>query len=299
MLNNHSRGIKQILILIGILCVCVVFGLFILLREAPESDSNPHYRFARSLSVESPQTKLNGDRKVNLNERNQNKVEKLGRIRRDAVPEFLNQRKKRLIQHLEHLKVQIESCRNAQLDPSECDKIHRDMVVVSQALNEQLSRLGEINEQKQAERLMNNQNVPDLVRQPLTEFNRDHQDVRKVNQFPHFHEDFNSGQLTLWNVDQPSDLVRSNLVLDSMRRTQNHWPAAPIARDNEKNGQIKSPNFGKNLDIFIQTNRIANRMIQVEPNLILNDSILTALQFKRFKSNQYIRKENKLHFTQF
>lgn len=165
-------------------------------------------------------------------------------------------RRKRLTEHLHHVRAQFEQCRQSQMDHRACEKFYREMINVREALSHEIETFGKIAKNFQSPTrpehgmaVSNHKVMQGSARRPLSEVNREDQMLQKVNEFtpfPRFHEEMDNPRLN-WNAEEPSD-KQQELPMPRppapSRRVQSPAPATEF-RDNDKTIPLKTQSFGK------------------------------------------------------
>lgn len=265
----HTVGPRKIFILVGVVCICLVIALFLILDDdhAENYQDISHDRRERSLLNSNekkvfklpPNQYVKGSTIVKQNLRKEN----LGRLKRQVVDpnnyyhqSEPNVRRKRLSEHLQHVKSQFERCRNSLSDKNECEKFYHEMVIVSEALNREIQTMSEIAQSfghpnQKDQRIFENHGkitqLPNNFGEPFNELNREGQVIQSVNEFtsfPKFHEDLDSHRFQPWATDE-SNKKNAHLSKPSLPSFRPKTIVAS-ARDNDKITPLKNPSFGEN-----------------------------------------------------
>lgn len=162
-------------------------------------------------------------------------------------------RRKRLSEHLDHVRRQFQLCRSSQIDQSECEKFYREMVQVSAALNQEIDNLSELGRSAQNPSEMPHDSrrpawPADPALQPLRELKQEDKMLQKVSELApvtRFHEDMENANI--WNEKMP------NKQQEYIKFPNSQFaPKVAQFRDNEKITPLKNTNFGKYSKIKIR-----------------------------------------------
>lgn len=266
----RSIGPKRIFIVIGVVCILIVIGLFVMLENIRygNDEKSPNIRHTRSIKAPNGLS-FKSSRIVHENMRKQshfndeNVQHEQLRLKRHMIPNDNEHgeskpRYKRLSEYLQQVKSQFERCRSSKGDQSECAKFYREMITVSEALNHELQTISDITRNIDQSNQMNFHpfenhgkigELPNTVGHPLHELNREskvQQNTDEFTTFPKFHEDLDDRQFHAWKI---KETLRNNPnfpIPPPMTRTRLD-SSISIARDNEKIVPLKNPNFGEKI----------------------------------------------------
>lgn len=269
----RSVGPKRIFIVVGVVCVFIVIALFVMLDNVDfgEERNAPNIRNMLSLNKihetdkETPKILHGNMRKQSININNDVNAQKeiLKRSKRHMTFDpnehetgQNTQRKKRLSEHLQHVRSQFERCRKANSEGSECEKFLREMVVISEALNQEINTMREIGRHFEQSNQRNSPTIenqgkiiqsPSTVGNPLYELDQEgrlQQYADEFTSFPKIHEDLDHRHIKSWtNHETPKSRVEMpKPPYPPPTRTESR---IAIGRDNDKIMPLKNPNFGE------------------------------------------------------
>lgn len=261
---------KRIFAIIGLMCVCLVIALVLMLYAFDRDDdqlSTNHGETIVFKEIETTKIEQNIQKRHVPDEMDKKsdgvKLDRFKRFKRqlaynpfyyDEQPVVENSRQKRLSDQLKEMQMKFEHCRNTHPISSDCEKFHREMIEVHQALDHEI-RMSEFGRYYDSQNYAVDQPnmeklslIPDLPGEvPLHELNREDKVLQSVNEFspfPKFHEEMDNPLLNSWNVNQPPQNA-PELHIPPSRPFEGAIPSIGIERDNEKVNPFKAQNFGK------------------------------------------------------
>lgn len=235
----RSVEAKRVLAIIAFTCVCLVMALVLMLYAFDRDENVPvadqltakfveKYVFKEIETTEIKENirKRNVPRESNsksVSEKFDRRVKRSKRQLPDNPAYYVDQpepelitRRKRLIEHLQDVRMKFEQCRNSQSDPNECAQFYREMVEVSEELDREIKLTSEIarnyDNQDYALAQENYENygkfsqLPDMPGDAMYEFNREDKALQSVNEFspfPKFHEELHTPSFSPWQSDEP------------------------------------------------------------------------------------------------
>lgn len=269
--NLRSRETRQIFIIVATISVFLVVGLFFVLDSGTKNESVAP---SESHIPSESESEKNENFYQNVKKRHiLHKKEHSHRIKRqisDIDPveyghnDYINVRRKRLIERLHQVKEQFDRCVKSQNNKVDCDKFYHEITSITGALKhgiETIEKLTQnIHDHNQNQNHMfqsadtNRKIHEDSVKvgHPLSDLNQEDivQRIREFTPFPRFHEDMDNGRVNLFNMDEQ---VRNTHPPFSPSGMPIHRPnpVQTSLRDNEKVTTLKN-NFGKyNFDYIL------------------------------------------------
>lgn len=256
---------KRVFAVIGLMCVCLVIGLLLMLYAFDRDEEQSSIEYSETIefkALEPPNIDQNHQKQSVSDESTQKSAlvnsDRLKRIKRQLSFDPMHYvdpptehylRHKRLSEKLQEIQVKFEQCRQFSPIPNDCEKFHREMSEIHQALDHEIrnSNLGQAYDgQNYAVDETNVENfgkfspVPDLPGQfAMHELNRE-ESANEYSPFPRFHEELDNRLQSTWNVNEPPQDVPQFSMPPPMP-----MPSFDIARDNEKISPLKAQNFGK------------------------------------------------------
>lgn len=272
LVNRKMRAVdgKRVFAVIGLMCICLVIGLLLMLYAFDRDREPSSIEYSETIAFKpleaatiDPPLQKHDVHDESLQKSAEVKFDRLKRIKRQLSfdpmyyvdpPTEQYLRQKRLSDQLQEIRMKFEHCRQFNPIPDDCEKFHREMAEIHQALDLEMrnSNFGQAYEgQNYAVDETNVENfgkfaaIPDLPGEyPMHELNREDKVLQSANEyspFPRFHEELDNRLQNTWNVnEQPQDVPQF-----SMPPAVPPMPSFDIARDNEKTSPLKVQNFGK------------------------------------------------------
>lgn len=248
---------KRIFAVIGLTTISLVIALLLMLYVFDRDDAQASMELGETFVFKELETE-----KIDKNvQKRQDRLERFKRqllfnpnpIQYDDQPPVDYLRQKRL-SDLHEIQMKLDQCRNSNPIPNDCEKFHREMVEIHQALDYEIrnNNFGRSYDgpnyavdESNVENFGKFSAIPDVPADfAMHEMNREDKVLQSANDyspFPKFHEDLENRPFNAWNVNEPPQDAPELSMPPPI-------PTFGSVRDNEKINPLKAQNFGKEFE---------------------------------------------------